>query len=876
MTPEADGSVSQDGAGVASLAVRRVAAEEPDKVAIEVDELEVTYGRLNREADQLAQRLLDEHLAAGDRVGLRANGTVAIAVGFLAIQRAGLVAVQVDPTAPHDRVQTILADVDAAVLITDVDGDEALEVLTIHPDNASRAGADPAPVERERAELASIVFTSGSTGTPKGIMIGRRQADQSLATMPRIPGYEGRARIGGIIGGTVGYVERLVEAALFREGTLVAYEIRRHGIVPLGAWLESKRIVAISTVPTVLRSLLATLAPEQRFPDLRLLVLTGETTTWEDVATVRRHLHEDAIIINAFGLTETGAIAGLYLTSEMPIESGPLPAGIISPNASVTIVGEDGEEVAQGEPGEIVVTSASCSLGYWRRPDLTESRFNVLPDGTVRIRTGDGGRIRPDGMLEHLGRIDHLVKISGMRVELGEVEHALAGLDGVAAAAAATYTDDTQATRLTACVMPEGGARLDPLVLRASLARRLPGFMVPDHIAVVDALPQLPGGKTDRTRVAELRATDSGGHAQTDGDLSELERSLVRIWSEILGVKSISVDDDFFALGGDSMRAARVFVELERQCGIDRPVTLLAEAPTIASLALALADDSAWSAILAIQTHGTRPPLFVVHDGTGSVLYARGLPAELGDDQPVYAVRCEGLNGAPLTAASLEELAERYVSDVRALYPHGPYMFYGVSLGGVIAMEMARQLTEAGEETPLVALGDAFVATPRLRPPTPAERRANRLNELRERRGLDRIRHFGWLAARQLRHQVGRIAGTADDRTAREQERMILDAIQQARPVPLAAREMYVLRQYGGLMRDHRPRPPYPDRVLLLRAEGIEVAPDRGWRDFLDDEHLEIVDVPGSHADLAREASGPYVGPILARALERLPLTLGA
>jgi len=855
--------------------VRRVAAERPDEAALEVDGEAVSYSQLNAEADSLAAVIVEHGGSIGDRVALRANATHAIAVGFLAIQRAGMTAVQVDPTAPHDRVQTILADVEAEILLTDVDGDEAIPVRCLNP-LASATGADPAPVDRDRPEIASIVFTSGSTGVPKGIMIGRKQTDDGLAHMPAIPGLDRGVRIGGIVGGTVGYVERLIEASLYRESTLVAFEIRRHGIVPLGSWLQHERIAAISTVPTVLRSLLATLSPEQRFPDLRLIILTGETTTWEDIVEFRRHLSEEAIIINAFGLTETGSIAALYITSEMPAESGPLPAGILSPLATTTIVGEDGEAVADGEPGEIVVEGAGCSLGYWRRPDLTESRFTEMPNGNRRIRTGDGGRIRPDGMLEHLGRLDHLVKISGMRVELGEVEHALAGLDGVAASAAATYTDDTQSTRLTACVMAEGGAKLDPLALRASLARRLPGFMIPDHIAVVDALPQLPGGKTDRAAVAELRSTDRGsnGSERNAEAHSELERQLIKIWSEVLGLGSIGVNDDFFALGGDSMRAARVFMELERQCGIDRPVSLLAEAPTVASLALALEDDSAWKALLPIQTSGTRPPLFVVHDGAGSVLYPRGLPAELGEDQPIYAVRCEGLNGLPLSAGSLEELATRYVREVQALYPNGPYIFYGGSLGGVIAMEMARQLIDSGEEIPLVVLGDSFAPSARLMPPSVAERRAERVEELRGRRGLDRLRHFVWLSWRQLRHQASRITGTKGDRLANEYDRMISEAVARGEPVPIPTRDRYVLLQYGGLLREHRPAAPYPDHVLLLRTGGPDRVPDRGWLDFVG-ESLEIVDVPGSHVDLGHEASGSYVGPILARALDRLPVALG-
>ncbi len=857
---------STNTASPASIALRDAAATRPQDVAIQVDDQCVSFADLNSQADCLAQRLIEE-AGAGERIALRANGTHASAVGFVAIQRAGMVSVPVDPTAPADRVRQILADVEAAVLLSDVEGDEDLHELSGHPLSFG-AEADPLPIDLERGELVSIVYTSGSTGTPKGIMCGREQTDETFAMLPHY-GISAGARLGGLVGGTVGYVERLIGAALFLQEALVSYEIRRHGIVPLGPWLEREHIAAFVTVPTVLRHLLSTLAPEQLFPDLRTVVLGGETSTWEDVIRLRAHLSPDATIVNAFGLTEAAGVASVFITSQTPAGSGPLPAGHIAATAKVTIVGADGQPVAPGERGEIVVEGPGCALGYWRRPDLTAAVFTVTAGGHRSVRTGDGGRIRPDGMLEHLGRIDFLVKISGNRVELGEVESALAQLDGVAAAAAATYTDESDSTRLTACVVPKAGATLDPRLLRVALSRRLPGYMIPDHVAVVDELPQLAGGKTDRERVAELRSTDSGGHAEFNRELSELERSLLAIWSDVLGVKSIGVDDDFYALGGDSIRAARVFVELERRCGIDRPVSLLAETTTIASLALALTDDHAWTALLAIQTAGTRPPLFVVHDGVGSVLYARGLVAALGDDQPIYAIRCEGLNGQPLTARSLEELAARYVADMQALYPQGPYVLYGVSLGGVIATEMARQLIEAGNDVPLVVLGDSFAPHPHPAPRPLEERRAERLAELRELRGIARARHFLWLVRRQVANRIWLLKHPDPNR---ELERMLDAALERGQPVPLPARGRYVIRQYGSLLDDYRPRAPYPKRILLLRTDGPGAAPERGWSDLVGDV-LEIVDVSGSHNDLGQEASGAYVGPAIAQALDRVPVT---
>ncbi len=799
----------------ASLALRDAAARRPDAIAIEVGEQTVSFGALNAQADRLATHLA-ERFPNGSPVALRANGTHASAAGFVAIQRAAMVSIPIDPTAPAERVRDVLDDVGALLLLSDVAGDEDLAVPTGHPlfrveDAVARA------IDRARGELVSIVYTSGSTGAPKGIMVGRRQMDQTFASLldaERSPGI----RLGVLFAGTTGNIERLIAGALFRQATLVSYEIRVQGIAPLGSWLERKRIVEVSMVPTVLRHLLSTLPADQHFPDLRVVVLSGETCTWEDVRRLQAHLSPEATVITAFGLTEAAGIASLRITRDLPAGDGPVPAGQVSTTARVTIVSEDGEPVPQGQRGEIVVEGPDCALGYWNRPALTASVFADAPSGHRRVRTGDAGRIRGDGLLEHLGRLDHLVKISGNRVELAEIEGALANLDGVAAAAAATYVDDIGDTRLTACVVPRRAAMLEPRLLRAMLARRLPGYMLPDQLTVVDQLPQLPGGKTDRSRVSALARTRPARSATPATERGSLERLLTEIWCDVLGVGTVAVDDDFFELGGDSIRAARVFATLERRHGIDRPMSLIFEAPTIATLALALADSSGWSALLPAQTAGSRPPLFVVHDGAGNIACSRSLAAELGPQQPIYGIRCEGLNGTPLRADSLEDLAETYVERIRDLYPHGPYVLYGPSDGGTIAMEMARQLKSAAEQVPLVILGDTWApAQPTL-----------------------------WARRRRA----------PSNPTPRGGE-----------TVALLDREAHLLRDFERLTGNYRPRPPVADRVVLLRTGGGRECPDRGWSDLVG-RALHIVDVPGSHYELCREASGAYVGPILARALD--------
>jgi acyl-coenzyme A synthetase/AMP-(fatty) acid ligase/thioesterase domain-containing protein/acyl carrier protein len=804
-----------------------------------------------------------------ERVALRARGTHELAVGFLAIQRAGMVAVPVDPTAPVEHLQTIVADVEPSMLLSDVEGDETLGLSTpvFHPLTFG-SDMDPVAVDRERGELVSIVYTSGSTGSPKGIMMGREHMNALFARLPDYQIPEG-TRLGTVTAGTVTHAELIVGSVLVVRGTLVAYEIRRRGLTDLGKWLHDTAVDSCFLVPTILRYLLPALPPEQIFSSLRTVVLSGETSTWDDVTELRRHLSPEAVIVNVFGQTETVSIASLIIPSDAGAGDGPLPAGQVSPGMDVAILDPEGRSVLRGERGEIVVQSRSLSLGYWRRPDLTRATFRDLEDGRREVRTGDAGRLLADGTLEHLGRLDHLVKISGNRVELGEVETALIRIDGVAAATAAPYIDDTQNTRLTASVVSVEGAPVDPRAVRAALSRQLPGYMVPDHIAVVDALPRLPGGKVDRAQVADTRVADSPRHAALDPNISELECSLESIWRKILQLDSIDRHDDFFENGGDSMRAARMFVELDRRLGIDQPVSLLAEAPTIASLAAMLsADQSAWHPLLALRTEGTRPPLFVIHDGGGHLLFARGLARELGADQPIYGLRCEGLNGTPLKEKSLDELAATYVRKMQALYPNGPYLLYGPSLGGVIALEMAHQLTESGEEVPLVMLGDSPVPGCTLLPTAASE---NRPIGLRVKDRIDVLRDPQELLSRLRRRIDHRRRRAGGELLPTGKEGRLLDrSIRRGEPIPVLLRSHYVLREYGRLLSSYQPSPPWPERVVLLRTrDEPDESAGHGWGQILDSA-LSIVDVPGAHNDLGLEASCPYVGPAISRALDRV------
>jgi acyl-coenzyme A synthetase/AMP-(fatty) acid ligase len=367
-------------------------------------------------------------------------------------------------------------------------------------------GADPPSqgVHRPPGPLGSIVFTSGSTGRPKGIMLAPGQGG-FVDYISAMIGLGPEMRVGTIAAGTVAASVRALLTLVGCGWTVVGYEVRRHP-EPLGAWLRTARVRGFAVVPTVLRQILGALGPGEIVPDLQLVGVFGEGTTWQDVRELRSHLRADSIIFNAYGQQEAGSIAVMMVVSDTPIEDGPLPVGRPLPEREVSIVDESGHQVPAGERGEIIVRSSSTALGYWNEEILQSKVFFPQPDGSMIVHTGDVGRFRPDGLLEHLGRLDRMVKVVGNRVDLTEVEVALLSSEDVADAVATTYTNDRGELRIRAFVVPVTSRSVDTLELRTWLAGRLPRSALPDAIEAIGQIPKLPNGKADRNALVSFQS----------------------------------------------------------------------------------------------------------------------------------------------------------------------------------------------------------------------------------------------------------------------------------------------------------------------------------------------------------------------------------
>ena len=851
----------------ASDALRAIASQDPERAVLELDSRRYTYAELDEASESLAHALVEMLGPGRHHVGLYLEGTWELLVSSMAIARAGLVSVPVDPTAPAVHLGRVCDEVGAALVLSDAAPPPSCPATIVEPLSLVRSrpsGWNDIPP----GTYVSIAFTSGSTGAPKGIVIppAQRPVGDGGVDNSVYGTFDTALRAGLIAGGSTNVVETAAQNFILLGATIVAYEIRRLGTASFGSWLRAAQVFGFTSVPTVLRHLLRTLDESDQIDSVRMLFVSGETVTWEDLALLRRHFPE-AIVMCIFGTTETGPCLALAVDSGTAIGVGPIPLGFPMAGRTVEIVDEHDRPVAEGGVGEIVVTGRETSLGYWQRPAETEATFASVDTEQRRVRTGDLGRWLPDGSVAHHGRRDHVVKIAGNRVELGQVEAGLRSLKGVGDAAATTYVDSYGDTRLAACVVAASGFVLHPAALRVELARRLPGPMLPDGIEVVDRLPLLPGGKIDRSRLPVSRAGHVG---PTEEPTTSLERELVALWRDVLGVHSVSIDDDFFLLGGDSLRGARLIVELNRRRGVDLPVSVLVEAPTIRRFAAVLeSHESPWSPLVPVRSTGDDPVLLVVHDGTGEVVFAHPLARHLPESVPVYGLRGQGLDGKAIPQTTIEELAARYLEAVRTVRPAGPYLLYGMSVGGTIAFEMARQLRAAGESVPLLAVGDTpgpggYHSNPA---PPLAERAAARLTEIRRLPPGLAARRATALAARQIRSRAVQASEWIRREPARRAAdvRRLVDAAAGGAPVPLELRKQFALHLYGMLAVQYTPESPYDGSITILRSRDGASAVQL-WAPYVSGD-VDITEIDGAHTEFGREPVVGEVGRVLASSI---------
>ncbi len=872
-------------AGGLALAFSAVAARMPERPAVRAFDGAATYGELDRLAAGVAHRLAAAGAPRDRPVLLVGEPGLRLVAAMLGVWRAGRFFVALDPIAPAERNAWIAADADAAVVIAEAGREVAPTRTRVALDPAdwrAAAGSAPEPPRAvDRRTIAALTYTSGSTGRPKGVVQTHGAVLRNAALNRKALGVRTDDRCTLLYPPSVNPALRDLASALLAGAELLPYLVTTEGIETLGPWIDEQQVTVYSSGVTLFRQLAATLPAGAVLGSVRRVRLGGEAVGRREIELFRRVFPSPARLFFGLGTTETGTVTTCHYGHDEPLPAH-VPLGRPAEGVEIELLDATGEPVAADTPGEIAISGIDLVSGYWRQEeDRSDSPFGVSVDSpALRYRTGDLARRGEDGALEYLGRAGAQVKIRGLRIDLAEVERALAELPDVADAAVVAVPaapavpagtaleeaeDGAADPQLLAYLVARGERPLRRAALRQALAARLPQPMVPDRFRVVDRLPMTANGKLDRRALAAQPGRELDAERTLTYPRDPIETRLAALWCEVLRLDMVGIDESFFDLGGDSRSAVALFTAIERRFGTALPLALLFTAQTVRELAVPLRDGvrhEALSPVLRLGPEpvagGPLPILFCLPAVDGYAFVYRPLAAAIAGQASLRVLQFPGLDGESAPLASVETLADALIGRMRAVQPAGPYLLLGHSYGGLVAFEMTRRLAAIGERVALLAMCDSH--TPNAVPPVArglrdaellvlAARGIWRSNGGRPGATLRTILHMG---LRALRRRTG---NTLVEHEIHELRRVSMAARRRYRfgePTSLAGTAIWLLRAAPG-----------PGSARLWCRL---VSRDNGWQRRLT-EPIEIVDVPGDHIQMLNPPHVATLARVLRRAL---------
>ena len=570
------------------------ATHNPDRTAVVFEDDKITFAELNARANQLAQRLRQLGVEPDVPVALGLERSIDLIVGLLGILKAGGAYLPLDPGLPKDRIRLMLADAGARVLVTRSNLAEGLRgpldhVVCLDADRELLASESTDNLQSGVSDqnLAYIIFTSGSTGRPKGVAVEHRQLVNYVNAI-----WEQLELAAGSTFATVSTIaadlgNTVLFPPLLKRGTLhLISEERATSPDALADYCHRHAIDCLKIVPSHLSALLSAANPADLLPRKRL-VLGGEACRWGLIEKIQS-LGPDCLVLNHYGPTEATVGVTTYRVDQGEHEpiSEIVPLGRPLRNSQVFILDHRMFPVPLGAPGELHIGGAGLARGYVNRPDTTAEKFIPNPFGSAGSRlykTGDSARYLPDGRIEFLGRIDDQVKIHGFRIEPAEIAQALLDHPRVAQSVVVAREDQPGDKRLVAYVVPQDHAAIDASELKTFLQGKLPEYMMPWRLMLLERLPLTPNGKVDRGSLPppdRLRSDE----AQRVLPRNLVEETLAKIWAGVLGVETLGIHDNFFELGGDSILSIQIIARAN-QAGLGLSPRHIFQHQTIAELA---------------------------------------------------------------------------------------------------------------------------------------------------------------------------------------------------------------------------------------------------------------------------------------------------
>ncbi len=860
-------------------------------VAVRYEDQQLTYGELNKRADQLAQYLYSLGVGPDICVGICLERSLEMVIGLIGILKAGGTYLPLDPAFPIDRLEYMMSDAKAPILITKSDliaAQQLIEKLSEQNSRIIYLDKDWAAIESRTREisgnslqiqvtpdnLAYIIYTSGSTGKPKGVQLLHKAAVNFLTSMEQEPGLTSDDILFSIT--TLSFDISVLEIFLpLITGASVVLTDREIAFdaIRLAQRLRESRATVMQATPATWYML-----KESGWKgDRSLKVLCGGEALSQDLADWL--VDRVGSLWNMYGPTETTVWSTIG-----QIEPGAKRITVGHPiaNTQIYILDSNLHPVPIGVPGELFIGGDGVARGYLNQPQLTAARFIPNPfvdNPKARIyRTGDKARYLPDGQIEILGRADTQVKVRGFRIELGEIESNLNHHPDVQQAVVIVREDLPGDKQLVAYLVPKNEHSIQSKDLRQYLRTSLPEYMIPSFFISLDKFPMTPNQKVDRKALPMPSMENSSAQGVKVNARNGTEEKLVHIWQDLLHTQSIGVNDNFFDLGGHSLMAVHMFTRIKEEFGVNLPLATLFQEATIEHLSNTINTEikpTTWSSLIEIEPKGNHAPFFCIHGITGDILWFRELAQCLAPDYPFYGLQARGLDGVQDPIARIDQMASLYINEIRRLQPTGPYYLGGASFGGTVALEVAQQLFRQGDRVALLAIFDHSPPNIKFDAPQGIVRK-RLIFTLKVLRNLPNwFKDFLQLDPAQILMRIRRKLRLARKLKSQSESAVpeILDAADLIDFAPeLSDYRQRLITTHFEAARMYQPES-YPGTVTLFRAISRPLLdthdPETGWQKLAPG-RVEVSDIPSSHEGMFKKPHVQYLAQRLKASIDQV------
>jgi amino acid adenylation domain-containing protein len=685
----------------------------PQQIAVQQDGQSLTYQELNQLVDRLAARLQQQEMGANRCIGLCMHRSPGLIAAILAILKCGASYVPMDAKYPKTRISQIIQDADIKQIIVSEDLAGLFDrepVTTMIFEHIGEHATDALEPVCTLSDTAYVIFTSGSTGKPKGVMIGHEALAQfTLDCMDRYDLGPGDHVLQFASISFDAAVEEIFPC-LSSGATLVLRTDEWLSSIPNFIRECSNAGITILDLPTAFWNVMIheCSAMQLRLPAcVRVVIIGGELATDATFSAWKQLCGSHPVLYNTYGPTETTVVASHFQYGsewQHPF----LPIGKSRDGVHAVVLNRFGQLMPPEHAGELYLGGSCLAQGYIHNEVLTSQAFQqktVLGNALRLYKTGDYVRQRHDGNLLFVGRKDDQVKIRGFRIELEEIKTAVCSLTDIKDCVITTYGEGTDKKLAAYIVLTQTTVRVD--TVRQQLRAKLPDYMMPAVFIPMEAIPLTVNMKADVRALPSPANFEKKTVAESKQEIfSPIERSLQQIWQTVLEQAAIGADQDFFDLGGDSLRAVRIMTMVEKEMGRSLPISVLFRYSTIRQLALLIEskdEELRWRALVQIKEGHGKVPLFIIHGAGLNILLFNTLAKHMDADQPIYGLQARHMDGQGKPLDNLEQIVHEYAQEMLNVLPNGPFALAGFSIGGLIAFELAQYFRR--HDKPVVFLG---------------------------------------------------------------------------------------------------------------------------------------------------------------------------